>query len=48
MWRLESSVRDVRVPVAQKIDALSALVDELKGQGRSFVRLDEAADRIFP
>ena len=39
---------DVRVPVAQKLDALSAVVDELKGQGRSFVRLDEAAHRIFP
>ena len=39
---------DVRVPVAKKLDALSALVDELKGQGRAFVRLDEASDRIFP
>ncbi len=39
---------DVRVPVAAKLAALSAIVDELKGQGRSFVRLDEATDRLFP
>jgi peptidoglycan/xylan/chitin deacetylase (PgdA/CDA1 family) len=38
---------DVRVPVSSKLDALSALVDELKGQGRGFVRLDEAASRLF-
>jgi peptidoglycan/xylan/chitin deacetylase (PgdA/CDA1 family) len=39
---------DVRVPVAKKLDALSALVEELRGQGRAFVRLDEAAHRLFP
>jgi hypothetical protein len=39
---------DVRVPVAKKLEALSALVDELRGQGRTFVRLDEASVRLFP
>ncbi len=39
---------DVRVPVTKKLAALSAIVDELKGQGRSFVRLDEATGRLFP
>jgi peptidoglycan/xylan/chitin deacetylase (PgdA/CDA1 family) len=38
---------DVRVPVAKKLEALSAIVDELKGQGRSFVRLDEASEKLF-
>ena len=38
---------DVRVPVARKLDALSSVVLELREQGRSFVRLDEAAQRLF-
>lgn len=38
---------DVRVPVEKKLEALSAVVDELRAQGRAFVRLDEAADRLF-
>jgi len=39
---------DVRISVARKLDALSAIVDELRGQSRAFVRLDEAANRLFP
>ncbi len=39
---------DVRVPRAKKLSALSAVVEELRGQGRSFVRLDEVEARLFP
>ncbi len=37
---------DVRVPLARKLDALSAVVGMLKAAGYSFVRLDEAAQRF--
>lgn len=34
---------ELRVPLARRLDALSAVVDELRRKGASFVRLDEAA-----
>ena len=37
---------DVRVPVARKLEALSAVVSTLSGAGYAFVRLDEAAARV--
>ena len=34
---------ELRVPLARRLDALSAVADELRNRGASFVRLDEAA-----
>jgi len=37
---------DVRVPVARKLAALSAVVETLGEAGYAFLRLDEAAARL--
>jgi peptidoglycan/xylan/chitin deacetylase (PgdA/CDA1 family) len=37
---------DAAIPHAQKLDALSAVVEELRERGHSFVRLDEAARKF--
>jgi peptidoglycan-N-acetylglucosamine deacetylase len=34
----------LRVPLARRLDALSAFVEALAREGRCFVRLDEAAE----
>lgn len=37
---------ELRVPLQRRLDALSAVVDELRVRGASFVRLDEAAEEL--
>jgi peptidoglycan-N-acetylglucosamine deacetylase len=43
---LRAHQMDVRVPVAQKLAALSAVVGVLRGAGYSFVRLGEGAEQV--
>lgn len=38
---------ELRVPLHRRLDTLSAVVDELRGRGVSFVRLDEAASELL-
>jgi peptidoglycan/xylan/chitin deacetylase (PgdA/CDA1 family) len=40
---MASHQRDLKVPVARKLDTLAAVVDTLRDAGYSFVRLDQAA-----
>jgi hypothetical protein len=40
---LRQHQRDVRIPVARKLDAIAAALEILRGHGYRFVRLDEAA-----
>jgi peptidoglycan-N-acetylglucosamine deacetylase len=44
--QLRSHQMDVRVPLARKLAALSAVVETLRRAGYSFVRLGEAAERV--
>lgn len=37
---------ELRVPLARRLDALAAVVDELRRHGASFVRLDEAVEQL--
>ena len=37
---------ELRVPLQRRLDALSAAVNELRGRGSSFVRLDEAVEEL--
>lgn len=37
---------ELRIPLQRRLDALSAVIDELRRQGTSFVRLDEAAKSV--
>ncbi len=37
---------ELRVPLQRRLDALSAVVDELRKHGAAFVRLDEAAEQL--
>jgi peptidoglycan-N-acetylglucosamine deacetylase len=39
---------ELRVPLGERLDALSAAVDVLRSEGYAFVRLDEAAERLSP
>jgi peptidoglycan-N-acetylglucosamine deacetylase len=43
---LVSYQSELRVPLQRRLDALSAVVDELRAHGASFVRLDEAVDLL--
>ncbi len=36
---------ELRIPLAQRLEALAAFVEALRADGRAFVRLDEAAER---
>lgn len=37
---------ELRIPLQRRLDALSAVVEELRGHGASFVCLDEAAEQV--
>lgn len=39
---------ELRSPLARRLDALSAVVEVLRGAGFAFVRLDEAAEVLEP
>ena len=43
---LATSQRDLRISKASKLETLTAIVEQLRGEGYAFVTLDEAASRL--